>query len=879
MSRRHDQRDLSNAAQEYLLALRVMAGVDDAGRVTTAQVARHLGVTTQAASEMFRRLVADGLVAHAEGRDLHLTPAGRAAADGIFRRHALLEWLLTAVIGLGWAESDDEAMRLQGAISPRVEARLDEMLGHPETCPHGNPIDAETARRRPAGVPLSEMEAGAPATIFRITEEAEEDAGLLSYLEARALTPGRPDHDPRAQRIARLPDARRPARPRDARASAGGADPGPARRGRPRAVSSGSHSDRASRSGSPRARPGQLHIGTARTALFNYLYARRTGGTFILRLEDTDQARGSIAYEKDILDGLHWLGLAWDEGPEVAGGADIGGRSGRIARCSGSAVIRPRPRTSSPATSPIPATARRRSSRPIGRRRKPPTSHRATSAAARISAPRSARPARPRARAAPSASAFRAGKIGWHDLVRGEVEFDTANIGGDFVIVRSDGTPLYHFAVVVDDATMEITHIIRGEDHISNTPKHILLFRALGHAEPQFAHLPLILNADRTKMSKRKSQTAVADYIARGVHPRGAGQLPRAPRLVHRDGGGGPHASTRSRGASTSPRVHKGGAVFDRERLEWLNGQWIRRLEPDDLVDRLRPFVEADLAAGRIDRMPSDAELRSLLPIIGERLPTLGAVGDLVGFLWIDRLAVDPATLVPKRWDAATTARGAGGRASHDRRRRIGRVRGRRARAAAPCARRGSRLEGRRPVHGHPRRGDRPDRHAAAVRHARRARSRAHARSDRRGDRHARGREGAPMTHADVQRWLDRYIAAWSSYDPKAIGDLFTDDAEYRYQPWADPVVGREAIVADWLENKDGARHVDRELRRLDVRRGPGVGGRREPLHQPGRLVPDAVLQQLAAPLRRPRPLRQLRRVLHGAARTAARRPLTRRSG
>jgi len=190
MPRRHDQRDLSAAAQEYLLALRVLVGSDDSGRVTAASIARHLGVTTQASSEMFRRLVADGLVAHAEGRDLQLTPAGRAAADGIFRRHALLEWLLTSVIGLGWAESDDEAMRLQGAISPRVEARLDEMLGHPETCPHGNPIDAETARRRPAGTPLSEMEAGVAATIYRITEEAEEDAALLSYLEARALTPG-----------------------------------------------------------------------------------------------------------------------------------------------------------------------------------------------------------------------------------------------------------------------------------------------------------------------------------------------------------------------------------------------------------------------------------------------------------------------------------------------------------------------------------------------------------------------------------------------------------------------------------------------------------------------------------------------------------------
>lgn len=192
MPRRHDPRDLSAAAQEYLLALRVAAGASYGSRVSAAGVARHLGVTTQAASEMFRRLTADGLVEHAEGRELRLTAAGRAAADGIFRRHALIEWLLTSVVGLGWAESDEEAMRLQGAISPRVEARLDEMLGHPEICPHGNPIDLATAKRRPAGSPLSTMEAGSRATVYRITEEAEEDAGLLSYLEARALRPGAP---------------------------------------------------------------------------------------------------------------------------------------------------------------------------------------------------------------------------------------------------------------------------------------------------------------------------------------------------------------------------------------------------------------------------------------------------------------------------------------------------------------------------------------------------------------------------------------------------------------------------------------------------------------------------------------------------------------
>ena len=180
--------DLSSSAQEYLLTLRIMAGDDS--RITASQVARKLGVSTQAASEMFRRLASDGLVTLAEGRELQLTTAGRAAADGIFRRHALCEWLLTEVVGLGWAESDAEAERLQAVISPRVEQQLDELLGHPQTCPHGNPMDADIARRRPPGEPLADVEAGQRATIYRITEAAEEDAALLSYLEARGLRPG-----------------------------------------------------------------------------------------------------------------------------------------------------------------------------------------------------------------------------------------------------------------------------------------------------------------------------------------------------------------------------------------------------------------------------------------------------------------------------------------------------------------------------------------------------------------------------------------------------------------------------------------------------------------------------------------------------------------
>jgi len=189
-SRRVDASEprLSEAAQSYLLTLRSMAG--GSTKPTTTALARRMEVSTQAAAEMVGRLTTEGLVRVGRDRALELTAGGRRAADAIFRRHSLLEWLLTRVIGLGWAESDEEAARLQGSISPRVEERLAEMLGNPPTCPHGNPIDAEAARTRPRGVPLSEAEAGTEITIFRITEEAEEDIELLSYLERHQLVPG-----------------------------------------------------------------------------------------------------------------------------------------------------------------------------------------------------------------------------------------------------------------------------------------------------------------------------------------------------------------------------------------------------------------------------------------------------------------------------------------------------------------------------------------------------------------------------------------------------------------------------------------------------------------------------------------------------------------
>ncbi len=397
---------------------------------------------------------------------------------------------------------------------------------------------------------------------------------------------------------------------------------------------------------------GPLHIGTARTALFNYLFARHTGGTFILRLEDTDQARSSIAYEKDILDGLHQLGLRWDEGPEVAGDASRGAFAPyrQMERLAIYAAAAERLLAADAAYPCYCTPELLEADRKAQEAAKLPPKYvgRCATLTLEERAEREAENRRPALR-------FRVGSgvVAFDDIVRGRVEIDVSNLGGDFVIVRSDGSPLYHFTVVVDDAAMEISHVIRGEDHLSNTPKHILLFRALGHPEPQFAHLPLILNPDRTKMSKRKSQTAMADYLAEGF-------IREA--LVNYLALLGWATGTEEEVLSIEEiverfeltDVHKGGAVFDRERLEWLNGQWIRRLEPDDLADRLRPFLEADLAAGRIDWLPSDGELTSLLPVVTERLPRLAAIGDLVGFLWVRELDYDPALLVPKRWDVAT---------------------------------------------------------------------------------------------------------------------------------------------------------------------------------------------------------------------------------
>jgi nondiscriminating glutamyl-tRNA synthetase len=399
---------------------------------------------------------------------------------------------------------------------------------------------------------------------------------------------------------------------------------------------------------------GGLHLGTARTALFNYLFARHAGGTFILRLEDTDRARSTLAFEQDIIEGLHWLGLTWDEGPAVGGEPERGtfgpyrqmDRLPRYREAADRLLAEDKAYHCYCTSEELDAVRKQQEAA-----RQPPQyngrcAH--LTAAQRDAFEAEGRKPVVRFRIPPGRT------IAFDDIVRGHVEIDTDVLGGDLVVMRSDGTPLYHFTVAVDDAAMAITHVIRGEDHLSNTPKHILLFEALGSSVPQFGHLPLILNPDRTKMSKRKSQTAVADYRAQGF-------IPEA--FVNYLALLGWSTGTEEEVLSTVElidrfelsSVNRAGAVFDRERLEWLNGQWIRRLSPDDLIDRLRPFLQRDLEAGRIDWLPADGEMLALLPVAQERLPTLAAVGDLIGFLFVRDLAPDPALIVPKHWDAATT--------------------------------------------------------------------------------------------------------------------------------------------------------------------------------------------------------------------------------
>ncbi len=356
---------------------------------------------------------------------------------------------------------------------------------------------------------------------------------------------------------------------------------------------------------------GTLHIGTARTAVFNWLYARRHGGSFLLRIEDTDRERSRQEFTDDILDGLRWLGLDWDEEPVIQSRRLEQHRaaisrlleSGRAYRCYTSEEELTELRQRQQAAGQAPRYDNRH-------RRLSPDQEQAFIDAGREPVIR-----------------FRiddAATITWNDLVRGEMRWSGADLGGDMVIARrapagSIGDPLYNLVVVVDDAAMGISHVIRGEDHIANTAKQLLLYEALGLPPPQFAHTPLILNREGRKLSKRDGVTSIGEFRAMGYTHEALANYMTLLGWSPPEGMGERFGLAEAAAVFDFTRVNRAGARFDWDKLNWLNAQVLHELAPEELGRRLQP-----LWRGRGWTIPADPDWqRDLCTLIGPSLTLL----------------------------------------------------------------------------------------------------------------------------------------------------------------------------------------------------------------------------------------------------------------
>ncbi|HEV8657937.1 MAG TPA: glutamate--tRNA ligase [Thermoanaerobaculia bacterium] len=341
---------------------------------------------------------------------------------------------------------------------------------------------------------------------------------------------------------------------------------------------------------------GFLHVGGARTAIFNLLHARRFGGRMLLRIEDTDVERSRQHHAEQIVSSLHWLGIDWDEGPIY--------QSDRLNRYRERAeeLVEKRKAYRCYCTIEELETERLAAER-SGRAYR-------YSGKCRVLADADAA-----ARDMEHVIRFKVGhgSIDFLDLIRGDVQFD-ADLIDDFVLLRSDKNPTYHLSVVVDDIDMEITHVARGDDHLSNTPKHILLFRAFGVEPPVFAHLPLILGPDRKRLSKRTGATSAEEYRDMGILP---AALFNFLLLLGWAPGNDREILTRDEAAKMFDLadVNKAPAVFDQEKLLWMNGQYMMRASADELYPHLRPFLG--------DNAPSLDAIRNVIELNKSRARTL----------------------------------------------------------------------------------------------------------------------------------------------------------------------------------------------------------------------------------------------------------------
>jgi glutamyl-tRNA synthetase len=383
---------------------------------------------------------------------------------------------------------------------------------------------------------------------------------------------------------------------------------------------------------------GYLHVGGARTALFNWLFARRHGGSFVLRIEDTDVERSSADMVEGILDGLRWLGLDWDEGPLVGGPVGPYFQSERLDRYramaqqlidSGCAYYC--------YCSPDALKAKREAAEAAG------GAWRYDRTCCRLTPEE--RTANEQA-GVPKAVRFRVpeGVTTFDDLVHGPIEIDGGHLD-DFVILRSDGHPTYQLSVVSDDVEMRITHVVRGDDHISNTPKQILLYQALGAPVPAFAHVPLILGPDKKRLSKRHGATSVTEYARQGYLPEAMVNF--LALLGWSPGATDQEIFTRSAlvGAFDLGGISGGNAVFNSEKLDWFNHQHLLQIAPDELVRRLRPEFEA---AGLWDEAyvgDRRAWFSAVLELLRPRAKKLREFVDVGYFFFVDRPEYDPAAV------------------------------------------------------------------------------------------------------------------------------------------------------------------------------------------------------------------------------------------
>jgi len=383
---------------------------------------------------------------------------------------------------------------------------------------------------------------------------------------------------------------------------------------------------------------GHLHVGNARTALFNWLLARRHGGTFVLRIEDTDTERSTAESERSILNDLEWLGLDWDEGPDAGGAFGPYRQSERfdLYRSTTDDLLS-RGLAYYCFCSTEQLEADRKAALAAGLAPKYGGRCRTIAAADAMARVRGGEPAAVRFRVAPG------GDITFQDVVRGAVTF-SRDVIGDPVIVRSDGRPNYNFAVVIDDITMQITHVVRGEDHISNTPRQILIYEALGAPPPTFAHLSLVLGPDHAPLSKRHGATSVAEFRERGFLPEA---LVNYLALL----GWSPGENASGEQEERLPvaemarrfdlaRVSHSAAVFDTGKLAWMNRHYMKEADPARIARTALPyFVRAGILR---DSAEAAAYLESALPMV------LGSV---------DTLAEMPERLAAVfGWDASRAA-------------------------------------------------------------------------------------------------------------------------------------------------------------------------------------------------------------------------------